>query len=263
MTPDPVFLIAPAGACVPSLAPLRPGSLSTPAAVAARLKRRSPRAFWIAPGDAAAGWLALGLAGTGRRRRGSLVLLDALPDDLWTLFASRFERVVRLPPARLDDADLAEVLARPDRADFCLGGTIDASAGVAVLVRGDLSILAAPLADFPPAGDGTAPDFGDFGVTDSGRTLRFGSYESAFDALLYLHDAAFRRRRRDSRARESPLAGAVRRLRLQRRLRLDDFGALAKTVARIERGEVRRPRRATIEAIALRLGVAADELAGF
>mgnify|MGYP000874628397 CR=1 FL=1 len=260
---SPVFLVAPAGSTLPALASLRPGNLSGPSAVAARLKRRSAGALWIAPGGAAVRWLALALAGTGRRRRGSLVLLDPVADNLLMLFASRFERVVRLPPARLDDAELAEVLARNDRADFCIGGSVDESAGVAILVRGDLSILAAPLADFPPAGDGTAPDFGDFAVIDSGRTLRFGPYESAFDAVLYLHDANYRRRSRDRRAEASPLGGAVRRLRLQRRLRLSDFGALAKTVARIERGEVRLPRRPTVEAIARRLGVAADKLAGF
>jgi hypothetical protein len=135
--------------------------------------------------------------------------------------------------------------------------------GVAVLLRGDLTILSAPLTDFRASGDGTAPDFRDFEVVDHGRTLRFGSYESAFDAVLYLHDPEYRRRLRERRAGENALGTAVRRLRKQRGLRLEDFGVMGKTVARIERGEVKRPRHSTLAALAERLGTTADELAQF
>ena len=153
---------------------------------------------------------------------------------------------------------------RDDCADFCVGGTVDIEASTVVLIRGDLSALSVPLSDFPPSGDGTAPDFHDFAVTDCGRTLRFGHYESTFDAVLYLHDPRFRRRLRARKAAsERTLGASIRRLRLQRRLRLEDLGPMAKTVARIERGEVTRPHQATVTAIARLLAVQPAELGQF
>jgi transcriptional regulator with XRE-family HTH domain len=55
----------------------------------------------------------------------------------------------------------------------------------------------------------------------------------------------------------------MRRLRKQRGLKLSDFGTLEKTVARIERGEVKHPRKKTLKSIAKLLRVAPEQLAEY
>jgi len=60
------------------------------------------------------------------------------------------------------------------------------------------------------------------------------------------------------------LGGALRRLRLQKGLRQSDFpGLTAKEIARIERGEVKKPQQRTLAAIAKRIGVAAKEISTY
>jgi hypothetical protein len=260
---SPVFIVHRPGAGDGPFEVLAPKHLSSEKAVRRQLHLPGTGALWIATGRDGLRWMARGLVGTPRRRRRTLLLTEAVRDDILTLFTNGFDRVVLLPRARLSGDELAGVFAREDRADFCIGGTIDLDLDVAVLLRGDLDIITAPLSDFPPSGDGTRPDFQAFEVVDFGRTLRFGRYEAAFDAVLYLHDAGYRRRIRDGRAGGNPLGASVRRLRKQRGLRLEALGSLAKTVARIERGEVRRPRRATLQAVAERLGTTVEELAQF
>jgi transcriptional regulator with XRE-family HTH domain len=64
---------------------------------------------------------------------------------------------------------------------------------------------------------------------------------------------------------DSSFGGALRRLRLQKGLTREDFEPeiSAKTIARIERGEVEEPREDTLKAIAKRLGVAPGEITSF
>ncbi len=63
---------------------------------------------------------------------------------------------------------------------------------------------------------------------------------------------------------ERGLGPALRRLRLQRGLRQTDFGDLpAKTMARIERGKITRPRRRTLAAIVRKLGVLPQDIETF
>jgi len=68
---------------------------------------------------------------------------------------------------------------------------------------------------------------------------------------------------RQRRHEANGLGAAIRRLRRQRGLKLSDLGPLEKAVARIARGEVKRPQRRTIEAIADRVGTNPEELAQF
>ena len=77
--------------------------------------------------------------------------------------------------------------------------------------------------------------------------------------------AAARKRIRDRmRAEDRTHGGSILRLRMMRGVRRDEFGEVdEKTIARIERGEVKRPQRATLEGIASRLGVTVDELETF
>jgi transcriptional regulator with XRE-family HTH domain len=55
----------------------------------------------------------------------------------------------------------------------------------------------------------------------------------------------------------------MRRLRKQRGLKLSDFDVLEKTVARIERGQVKHPRKKTLIRIARLLRVAPEHIADY
>ena len=78
-------------------------------------------------------------------------------------------------------------------------------------------------------------------------------------------DAEHRRRARKRMiADERGLGPSIRRLRLLRGVRQEDFaGITARTVARIERGDVSKPQQATLRSIADALGVTVDHLGAF
>jgi transcriptional regulator with XRE-family HTH domain len=60
------------------------------------------------------------------------------------------------------------------------------------------------------------------------------------------------------------IRGALRRLRLQKGPRQSDFpGVTAKEIARIERGELKKPHQHTLAAIAKRTGVSADVISTY
>ncbi len=223
---------------------------------------QATRDLWIALNRESLFWLAEALAlHRTARRRGFLLVLFDVPLPLCSLFADRFERFVVHPEILLPLNELAAVLAREDRAEFCIGGTVVSQANMVSLVRGDLSTLNVPLSVFGQRGTGPAPDPGRFDVIDHGRTLRFGDYEASFDAVLYELDSDYRRRLNRLRLeRDSTLGGSLRRLRKQRGLRLADMGSLAKTVARIERGRVSRPRKSSLAAIARILDVVPEQI---
>ncbi|HZU83487.1 MAG TPA: helix-turn-helix transcriptional regulator, partial [Polyangiaceae bacterium] len=109
------------------------------------------------------------------------------------------------------------------------------------------------------------PDADDFEITDFGHTIRLGKFEAAADAILYEFDAEARRRlKQRSLASDATFGGALRRLRLQRGLRREDFeGVSAKEIARIERGEITKPHADTLARLADRLGVRPDEIETF
>lgn len=189
----------------------------------------------------------------------------AHPWEKESVLNSRFDVCVPRPPVMLPLNELAEVLQQPNLPDFCIGGSIYAEHGMVGLVRGSLDVLSVRMAMFTPSGDGTQPDFEDFEVTDYGQTLRFGSYEASFDAVLYEVDSDYRRRLNKKRREEDLGFGAsLRRLRLQRGFSREDFGGVSsKTIARIERGEVEKPHNSTLKAIAERLGVAVEEIESY
>jgi len=219
------------------------------------------RALWIAPSKDAVAWLFTALRESPKRQLGDFVTLAPVPVALETLLLDRFKRVVLPLETVLPLDEFLAVHQREDRAEFCLGGSVDHDLQALVLVLGDLSVLAVPLSDFQPAANGTAPDFHAFSVVDHGRTLRFGGYQASMDAVLYEKDPRHRRRVKKLRAEQDRTLGAsLRRLRKQRKLRLEDFGSLAKTVARIEGGQVSRPRRSSLVGIAERLGVGVEEI---
>ena len=122
-----------------------------------------------------------------------------------------------------------------------------------------------PLAIFKPTGTGTTMDPSDFEVIDSSHAIRLGPYEAAADAIFYETDPEYRRRlRRQLRQEEKTFGASLRRLRVLRGLRQGDFTPLsAKTVARIERGEVAKPHGPTLARLAHRLGVAPEEIESY
>lgn len=197
---------------------------------------------------------------------GWMVLLHR--PDIHTLPAldSCFREVVfSLDKCFLPAAQLGEVLSAPHRENLFIGGSVDRTGGTVTLWRGNLSPLTVPLSAFKPAGDGTKPDFNKFSIRDYGHTVRFGDYEAAADAILYEFDKDYRRLQAKARiAAEQSFGASLRRLRKQRGLRREDFGPLsAKTIARIEQGQVTRVQENTLRLIAKKLGVPAEDIATY
>src|SRR5262249_17186695 len=102
-------------------------------------------------------------------------------------------------------------------------------------------------------------------IIDSGQTIRLGEFEAAGDAILYEIDPEARRRMRAKEVeQDSSFGGSLRRLRLQKGLARADFEPIsAKTIARIERGEVQAPRGAKLKRIAKRLGVTTGDISSY
>jgi DNA-binding Xre family transcriptional regulator len=150
----------------------------------------------------------------------------------------------------------------PERNDLFIAGAVDLVDRVLILYRGNLDRLIVPFAWFTGTKSLVEPDFEDFAPTDFGQTIRLGSYEASTDAILYEFDPEYRRRAKQRELHQDESFGAaLRRLRLARGLSRDDFpGISGRTIARIERGEVERPREGTLHQIARRLGVTPEEI---
>lgn len=161
----------------------------------------------------------------------------------------------------LPSEELAEVLSSEGRADLFVGGAVNRVEGVVVFYRGSFDRLSVPLVWFERSSD-VEPDFDDFEVTDFGQTVRFGDFEASTDAILYDFDPDYRSRMKQRQlGLDDTFGGSLRRLRELRGIRRSDFAPLSsKEVARIERGEVKKPRKATLQAIAKRLGVEDEEI---
>lgn len=220
---------------------------------------------WVlpAPENAAAVVSAMRDASPGVRR--ARVVSYQRPGPLMAqIIESGFDRVLLGAGAMIPFEDLVEVLDTPRPADFAVGAEWDATTDAIAVWRGDLSVLVFPMTAFPPRG-GVEPDPARLSIEDCGQTLRMGEYEASVDALLFERDPEYRRQAKKRMiAQQRGLGPSVRRLRLMRGVARDDFpGVDAKTIARIERGEVERPQASTLAVIAKRLGVAADDLESF
>ncbi len=208
--------------------------------------------------EAASSWSAQ------RRGLGDLLYLER-PRPEALLPARNFFDHVAWTDARkhwLPADEMFEVLTLPDARKYVLGGLVDRQTGTLTVYRGDLSAVTVPLSVFMPTGAGLRPDLTDFGIIDGGQAIRLGAYEATADVIFYEGDPKYRRQLNAKRKeQEQGLGPAVRRLRIQRGLRQTDFGQVsAKTLARIESGQISWPQRRTLEAIAHKLGVSAQEL---
>lgn len=163
-------------------------------------------------------------------------------------------------------SDLVDILSAENRDELFLRASYDPVAQHVVIHRGDLSTLVVPLIWFTATAHGPRPDPTRIRVIDCGQTVALGDYEAAADAILYEFDPDYRRRaKKRALARNTSLGGSLRRLRLQKGLARSDFAPnlSAKTVGRIERGEIRKPHERTLAFLARRLKVPVDEIARY
>ena len=197
----------------------------------------------------------------------SVFSLERADEDRRGLMRALFRYVVSVDEGvrLLSIGELAEVLSSANRADLFIGAAVARADAAVILYRGNLEPLVVPLSWFHERPEGPRPDLSDVAVTDFGQTVRLGDYEAATDAILYEFDDDYRRRAKKRQLEtDRSLGGALRRLRLQKGVRQSDFpGVTAKEIARIERGEVKRPHRHTLAAIANRLGVATEDISTY
>ena len=203
--------------------------------------------------------------GRGRYRR-DLLLFEPIDWLRREVLGTMFDQIVAPEKGvrMLSKEHALEVLALENRSDFLIGGVCDEHDDLLLLYRGDLERLTVPIRWF--LGNPVAtPDPSDLEIVDYGQGIRLGDYEAGTDTILYEFDAEFRRRRKENqRELDESLGGSLRRLRLMKGLTQDDFHPVtARTIRRIEQGEVDQPRSSTLEKIATKLGVEPEEIASF
>jgi len=263
---EPLLLVEPRGQASRLLASLEAERLRSESDVRDALERHRRRAIWVAPNAPAIRLLVAALAG---RSRGDQRLLSLEPANgarhgllhaIFRFVVSADEGVSLLPTD-----ELADVLGSPHREDLFVGAAIATDDAAVVLYRGSLDPLVVPLAWFRVRHGGPRADPSRLSVSDFGQTVRLGDYQAATDAVLYEFDDAYRRRAKKRQIQQDrSFGGALRRLRLQNGLYRTDFpGVTAKEIARIERGEVKKPHPRTLAAVAKRLGVRPESIASF
>ncbi len=221
------------------------------------------RALWIAPRKEGLWWLAETIAELAQPPRHLLLALEVFSPKSLVVLPTLFARTVCSPPVRLlPRAELSEVVAWDGRADMCIGGVVEPRAGTVTLYRGDLRPITVPASRFQSTVKGVTSDLSRFEVTHYGQVLRFGNYGVSFEEVLFEYDADFRRAKKAQQiSQDETFGGSVRRLRKELGLSRSAFaGVSERTIARIERGEVKRPHGRTLYIIADTLGVDPDEL---
>lgn len=265
MMRDPVFMLHDKSCSHPPFSVLHPKCLKSRKAIEEAFLDQPARSLWIAQHVEP---LLLALLPLAPKRRGPRLLVlgsanTAKREALHRLFITV---VTQDMDARfLPDNELAETLAAENGVDLFIGGAADEGAGALVLYRGDLTPLVVPLSMFKARPGGPRPDAGQLEVVDFGQTVRLGDFEASADSILYELDADYRRRAKARQVEQDPsFGGSLKRLRLQKGLNRADFGGISvKEVARIERGQIKRPHAATLKKIAAKLGVAVDALDSF
>ncbi|MBS0261449.1 MAG: helix-turn-helix domain-containing protein, partial [Planctomycetes bacterium] len=153
---------------------------------------------------------------------------------------------------------LVEILAgeAEESRDVFIGGVVNTQYRLLTLVRGNCESITVPLSMFRPSAT-TKPDFSRFRLADFGHSVCFGDYEAAAHFVLYGADADYRRRvKKSQRVQDKGFGASLRRLRLLKGVPQTGFpGLSSKTIARLENGEVERPRGSTLKTIADTLDV--------
>ncbi|MBN1960717.1 MAG: hypothetical protein JW841_07200 [Deltaproteobacteria bacterium] len=247
---------------------LNPFILSRPKQAELDMPSLTKSALWIVKrahdiSDLVAYWRAYYLKSNIREQR--LLLLEHIDSSRIDFLNAFFKSVIvrQNDVSMLNSADIAEVLAASNHNDLFIGGRVDAKDKVITLYRGDMSRLVAPFSLFSNSSGHSKPNFTDFEIIDYGQTIKLGNYEASADAILFELDADYRRRAKKNRLKKDRSFGAaLRRLRLQRGLRLNDFlpDVTEKEMGRIERNEVKNPHQSTIQKIAERLNVNPNDI---
>jgi hypothetical protein len=263
---DLLLLVEPRGHATRALGHLAAARLRSESEIRGALDHHRRRALWITPNVGAVRLLVAALAGrtNGDQR---LLSLGRTTNARCGLLHAIFRFVVAAGEGvrLLPTDELADILGSPNREDLFIGATAAPNDAAVVLYRGNLEPLVVPLGWFRGRPGGPKPDPRRLAITDAGQTVRLGDYEAAADALLYEFDGAYRRRaKKRAIDQDRSFGGALRRLRLQKGLGRGDFpGVTAKEIARIERGEVKKPHPLTLEILAKRIGVPADQIGSY
>lgn len=210
----------------------------------------------------AASLLFLARAGCQSRRQvGTLVIPFFPPLELLAALGRCFRRVIYFAAESrwCPDQALCQLVEQADR-QITLGFAFDSPSGLLTLVCADLSMLTFPLAELSATAENNSnirP-----ALSDQGRTLVLPNGPHPLLEIIEKYDAGFRRaRRRGLWAQSSHPGERIRHLRLARRLRREDIpGVDLKTIARIERGEIRTPQKETLRLIASALQIPLTEL---
>lgn len=223
----------------------------------------SPRSVWLSADTKALSPLANFIAVSNTEHR--LLVFSEVAESTRHFLSAYFRRVLVTKDSAqyLAPAELAEVLAAPNRSDLFIGGTVDSKEQAVILYRGTVDPIVVPLDWFvSQSKNGPKADPKAFGICDYGQTVRLGAFEASADAILFEFDSAFRRKRKkDLLKQDNSFGASIRRLRLQKNLRRSEFpGISEKTIARIERNEISNPQSHTIAVIANRLGVKEGDL---
>lgn len=229
-----------------------------------RLREAKPRTVFISYGRGSTdAILKARLKELGRPRFAQLLAIEPPRMESVPSLLGTFDLVLGLGSSYrwLPPRELVTVLSSEHARDRFIGGAIDPEAATVTLVRGDGETMVFPFSFFEPSGSGVEPDFDRLAFDDHGRTVVLGEYEAAADGILYESDAGYRRRLRELMSEaERGFGPSLRRLRIQKRLRREDFAPLpAKTIAHIERGAAPPP-KPTLERIARRLGVPPEDI---
>ena len=195
--------------------------------------------------------------------RGHLVLTALPRASLLAALQAMFRSVVCLAAAAtLELGELVNAMGDSEACGRLIAAVLDVPSGVLALWRGDASSLAVPLVWFSPQIDLGGAANAIVTVRSGGRELAIGEAVFCSDDVIAAFDPDHRRRLRWRRWQQDTTLGAmVRRRRHELGLRREEFpGIDAKTVARIERGEILRPQRETLRLIAQCLGLDLDSL---
>ena len=261
---EPIILLA-GGRLTEKFRASHAESPTSAAEVHAAFARHRSGALWVAPKRHAL-FTAFAQVPTSGTRKHRLLLLGRPGASELEYLSAKFEHVVT-PEAGiqlLPKDQLLEVVASRRRAELLIGVAVAFDS--VMVVRGDLESVMIPKAWFKTRRGGPTVDFSDLEVIDGGQTVRLGEFEAASDAILYEFDPAFRRRERRRRLdADKTLGGAIRRLRLQKGLPRTAFlpQVSEKEIARLERGEVKKPHQQTLASIAARLEVEPEQLASY
>ena len=196
------------------------------------------------------------------RRSGSLVVLFCPRAPVLPCLYQGMDRVIYMDLAGACTAkQTLEILEAPDRRERLIGGLLDAPTATVTFWSGDLRPLVLQT-DWIGQRVGTKElGAGGWRIADGGRVVEIGSSKLPAHDILCQGDVEFRRELRRRRwAADESLGGRVRVLRKKLGLRREDFpGIDAKTVARIERNEIRRPQRETLRLISQTLGLSDEQ----